>query len=96
MNERYVQSHVSIKIYKLKALFASNAQGYGRHSSVLIFRHAMSIVIDREGTAQGKNNIIRVGAPGKAWRLLRGGSPRRVRPNQPPVSSVADIEEDAM
>ena len=33
-------------------------------------------------------------APGEAWRLLRGASPRRERPNQPPVSSVADTKED--
>ena len=33
-------------------------------------------------------------APGKAWHLLQGESPCRVRPNQPPVSSVADMEED--
>jgi len=32
--------------------------------------------------------------PGEAWRLFQGGSPCRVRPNQPPVSSVADKEEE--
>jgi hypothetical protein len=30
-------------------------------------------------------------APGKAWHLFQGESPCRVRPNQLPVSSVADI-----
>ena len=34
-----------------------------------------------------------VSAPGQAWHFLQGGSPCRVRPNQPPVSSVAGIEE---
>src|SRR5208283_5219837 len=52
-----------------------------------------SIVIFRESRAQGEENIIRVGAPGEVWRLLRGASPRRVRPNQPPVSSVANAKE---
>ena len=52
------------------------------------------------GTAGGRGPsclaaiYIGVGAPGEAWRLLRGASPRRVRPNQPPVSSVADTKED--
>jgi len=29
----------------------------------------------------------------EAWRFLQGESPRRVRPNQPPVPSVAVVEE---
>ncbi len=33
-------------------------------------------------------------APGEAWHFLRGESPRRVRPNQPPVSSVAYAKEE--
>ena len=35
--------------------------------------------------------IFIFGAPGQAWHLFRGESPRRARPSQPPVSSVADI-----
>ena len=46
------------------------------------------------GQGPGGEDIIRLGAPGEAWRLLRGASPRRERPNQPPVSSVADTKED--
>ncbi len=39
--------------------------------------------------------ISRIGsAPGEAWRLFQGESPCRVRPNRPPVSSVADMEEE--
>jgi hypothetical protein len=35
-------------------------------------------------------NVI---APGEAWRILRGESPRRVRVSDPPVSSLASVEE---
>ena len=31
--------------------------------------------------------------PSEAWRILRGASPRRVRANHPPVSSVAPAAE---
>ena len=34
-----------------------------------------------------------VSAPSEAWRILRGASPRRVRPSQSPVSSVACMAE---
>ena len=34
-----------------------------------------------------------VSAPSEAWRILRGASPRLVRPSQSPVSSVACMAE---
>ncbi len=37
---------------------------------------------------------LNVRAPSKAWRILQGASPCRVRFNQPPVSSVAPVAEN--
>jgi len=38
-----------------------------------------------------KKLLAAVSAPSYAWRFLWGESPHRVRPNQPPVPSVATV-----
>lgn len=41
----------------------------------------------------GSRHAAIVIVPSEAWRILRGASPRRVRANHPPVSSVAPAAE---
>ena len=50
-----------------------------------------SIRADTDDNLEGLKRLADTSAPGKAWHLLQGESPCRARPNQPPVSSVADI-----
>jgi hypothetical protein len=49
-----------------------------------------TVALDPQTARASERHVI---APSKARRILRGGSPRRVRVSHPPVSSLGPVAE---
>jgi len=82
---------VGMSLFKDMSLrFRSNLAGTSRSDRRRRWEMANHRVEKNAAAAPLTRNVI---APGKAWRILRGESPRRARESHRPVSSLASVEE---
>ena len=88
--ERYTHAHAAPEPFdELRMLL--EAFYYSAHRIVDVLNNGRADLPGMPGfTAVGVRDVS---APSEAWRFLQGESPCRVRPNQPPVPSVAVGEE---